>query len=91
MDSLRLLEARIQQAIAAKRKSPACEERLHRRRRSDEDRPKTAPRPPNGLAQDSVKQGRRRSMIANGPANPDLKLAHAFRLANHGPARFPPM
>jgi hypothetical protein len=49
MDSLRLLEARIQQAIAAKRKSPACEERLHRRRRSGEDRPKPPATAPAGL------------------------------------------
>jgi hypothetical protein len=42
MDSLRLLEARIQQAIAAKRKSPACEERLHCQRGAAKIGPKTS-------------------------------------------------
>jgi len=68
------LKARIQQAIAAKRKSPACEEWPYRRRRASQ----IHPRPPIGL-REGVKQGRQRSMIANGLARPDLKLAHAIR------------
>jgi hypothetical protein len=51
MDSFKaLLEARIQQAIAAKRKSPGCEEWSPRRRKVAEIGPK-----PPATAQDNVK------------------------------------
>jgi hypothetical protein len=76
MDSFKaLLEARIQQAIAAKRKSPDCEEWSPSQAQSRGDRPKTA----RDCARQRKTQGRRRSMTANGLASPDLKLAYALR------------
>jgi len=73
------VKARIQQAIVAKRKSPACEEWLYRRRGSQRRPGRIRPRLSDRFARNGVKQGRQRSMIANGLARPDLKLAHAIR------------